>query len=374
MTWSDLLSGILKKPAERWIYETIPKERTPSTEDPVPIMPDRSYLRVKLTHMYLEYERVWTQNRVPVVHAYPRFDSCQGRMDMPVIVGPSKLKAEDGQHLHRVMTLNQTVLGPIPYIGGDLELILALFAAPTENYADDFFELLGDLSALVPSVGLKGVAAVIHPIENGLEKMAGLGDTIQLGVQDTFSNPTAGDVVNPLMSGYRVLVGHSEKEIDPHSLWVTHDGIRLDKNGAPGDLLTSCDYLVFRIECIAERDWRELDTLNSNWRRVETAVETCQGKTDGIETAFKMFGYDLIGCGDLQISQRTKVLQAQKLAKDEMISALGILSEAKPTKTRGPAKRKTMAAPPIAFPAKAAHGVAELFGDEINNAVIANLK
>jgi hypothetical protein len=114
MTWRDTLSNLVKKPATHWFYESIPPKNT-SMEDVVsPIEPNKAYVRVKLIQMYLGLRRIWTMNRMPVVHAFPRFLQSQGTVDVPVIIAPNRLKDLDGSHTERVVSLNQTVFGPVP--------------------------------------------------------------------------------------------------------------------------------------------------------------------------------------------------------------------------------------------------------------------
>ncbi|MDD1770313.1 MAG: hypothetical protein LUO79_04425 [Methanomassiliicoccales archaeon] len=333
----------MKKPSGNWTYCQIPKERTPTKEDSVPIIPLQSYVRVKLTHMFLEFQRYGTEVRMPVVHAYPRFTSCDGQTELPVVLGPGKLKADDGEHLHRLITLNQTVFGPVPYLGGDLDLPMALFAVPTVNYADEFFDLLGNASALAPTIGIKAAMSLVQPIEKGVEKLLGMGNAMTIGIQDTFSSPAEGVPVNPLTTGYRVLIGQHDGAIDPDELWVAGDGIHLSKNGSQGDPLKNCDYLVFCIESIAERDWRQLQTLSAKWQKVEEAVSVGGGRPEVVETAWKMFGYDLLSCGDLLMSQRTKVLDIQKGEKDKLLAAMAQVEKVSAAKRKARKEIEEMA-------------------------------
>lgn len=330
MVWRDVLTQMLKKPATHWIYEPIHPNRIKMKEEETLIEPNKSYVRVKLKQMFLGYQRIWVQNRMPVVHAFPRFLHAQGYLEIPVIIGPNRLKNLEGQNVQRVVSLNQTVLGPVPYLGGDLELVIALFAAKTQNYADEFFDLLSSLSGILPGAELKTALGFLRPMEKGLENMLNLKDlTLQVGVQDTFSSPSSANVSNPLRSGYRVLIAKEQDDIDPKDLWLTERGLHLGKNGKPGELLTGCDYLVFQIEKLPARDWRELPTLSAAWEKVMDTVKISDGDEAIIDRAFKMFKWTLLGCGDLLSSQRCEVLneQTNELRKILESGSIGLKSK-----------------------------------------------
>jgi hypothetical protein len=317
MSWRDTFSQLIKKQSNHWIYERIPAARTTTGEEEKLLVPGKSYVRVKLIQMYLGYQRVWVQNRAPVVHSFTKFLSNQGYVEVPIVVGANRLKDDlDGQPLQRVVSLNQTVIGPVPYYGGDFELVIALFAAETKNYAEQFMNLLGSLSSLSVSTELTTALTLLRPIEHGLEQMLGLGDlSLQIGVQDTFSSSSGGNVSNPLRTGYHALIAKEQIDPDARPLWLTERGLCSNDNGKPGELLTGCDYLVFRIEGLTgtkespARDWRELQSLNLEWKKVEEAIGT--GDEGAIDRAFQMFKWTLLGNGDLLMSDRSSILHEQ---------------------------------------------------------------
>jgi hypothetical protein len=133
-------------------------------------------------------------------------------------------------------------------------------------------------------------------------------------VQDTFSCPVPGqDLTNPLSSGYRALIAKDEKDFDPKDLWLDERGLHIKANGNPGNLLTGCDYLVFKIEKIPppRDDWRVLQSLNAAWKKVEDTVSSCEGDKAAVDRAFNMFKWMVLGCGDLLVSDRKRIVAQQ---------------------------------------------------------------
>ena len=46
------------------------------------------------------------------------------------------------------ININQKIIGPIPYIGGEVEFLTALFAASTNNYLDEVTKIVCDLNQI----------------------------------------------------------------------------------------------------------------------------------------------------------------------------------------------------------------------------------
>ena len=312
LSWRDRLKDLIMRPAIHRFYGEIPPENTAMDDKVVRLERGKSYVRVKIIQMFLGYQQIWTSRRMPVVHAFPHFLQSSGEVELPVIIGPNKLKDVDGAHTDRVISLNQTVFGPVPYLGGSLDLLIALFAAETEDYADQFFALLGSINDVVPRAELSTAIGLLKPVNDGLKSLLDLNKlTIQVGVQDTFSNPDLGDVSNPLCSGYRALIAKDASDIKVKDLWLDKDGLHVMHNGKPGELLSGCDYLVFQIEKLDNRDWLELPSLCTSWKKVEDAVTASQGKWEIVDQAYSMFKWGLLGCGDLLMQDRIRVLNDQ---------------------------------------------------------------
>jgi len=322
MSLREALTNLVKSPASHFIYHKIPSEQLDGVilDDPA-VLSDKVYIRIKLVQMFLGQDRVWTSTRAPVVHAFPRFLYHNGYEEVPVIIGPGKLKEALGdQPYQRMVSMNQTVIGPVPYLGGDLDVVIALFAFETKDYADEFLDLLDTISGVVPVTGLSTAITVIRPMEQGLKKMIDVGDLkLQIGVQDTFANPVNSGAQNPLCSQYRCLIARQEEDLDPDRLWLTGSGLRLDRNGKPGELLKNCDYFVFKIEVLSYRDWREIKTLGALWNKVQEVIST--GNRERIKEAFEQFKWSVLGCGDLLMSDRIRTVVDQKSLIDSLFEA-----------------------------------------------------
>lgn len=355
MSLREAFTNLVKSPANHSIYHKIPSGQLDGVvlDDPA-ILPDNVYIRIKLVQMFLGLDRVWTSARAPVVHAFPKFLHHNGYKEVPVVIGPGKLKEALGdQPYQRMVTMNQTVLGPIPYLGGDLDLVLALFAFETKDYADELLDLLDTVSSVVPVTGLSTAITIMRPMEQGLKKMIDAGNLkLQIGVHDTFANPVNPGVLNPLCSQYHCVIARQEEDLDPNRLWLTGRGLRLDEDGKPGNLLKNCDYFVFKIEVLSHRDWREIETLGALWNKVQEVVST--GNRERIKEAFEQFKWSVLGCGDLLRSDRIRTVMDQKsfieslfeVDKQEMIRAPVTLGGVGPASSPKPSRQDIAAMPP----------------------------
>jgi hypothetical protein len=298
VSWRSILEKIVRDPASHFIYTRIPPERTTMKDTVELVEPDKCYFKIILSQMFIGYKRRLWQKRMPVVHAFPKFLGGNGTKELPVVIGPNKLlKDLDPNNLEKVIPINQIIVGPVPYFGNDVELVIALFASKTTNYAKEFFSLASSLSDLVPSMGIENALNFLKPMETGLASLLNLKEiNLKIGLQDTFSSPTGGnEVVNPFRSGYSCVIAKKEEDIDTENLWLTERGLRV--GSGKGKLLEKCDYFVFKIEKVPHRDWDGIKPLQDLWNDVLKMLET--RNNDAIEKKFMEFSVALLLNSDL---------------------------------------------------------------------------
>jgi hypothetical protein len=72
-----------------------------------------------------------------------------------------------------IVTLNQTLLGPVLYRGGDLKLMLGLYAVPGEDWAQRFIKVAEGVSQLAMNAPLATAVSMAGIIKTSVENSLG---------------------------------------------------------------------------------------------------------------------------------------------------------------------------------------------------------
>jgi hypothetical protein len=209
-----------------------------------PIENDQAYFLVRLTEMYISYTRKLWRKFYPLLHGYVHY----GDQEDHAVAGPGQLKELGEANLDRVITLNYRLCGPIPYKGGDVQVLTGLYSVPGE----DSLRVLIDVVSQVANLGglaIHQYLALANAVKTGVENIINLDSAqLQLGINDTFYQH------NPFRSGYYVGIQAPADEVFPSLLWLENG--RLMKGPFPGSCKSyeDFDYFVLEIERREHRD------------------------------------------------------------------------------------------------------------------------
>lgn len=285
MNLSDRFKAIFVGEAQPCFYTKIPNDHVwPHIEQEV-LGPKECYLRIWLNDMYLAHKRVLYQTRCPIVHASCRFNYASSQRDLRLVVGPRQSE-HLGSALNHMVNLNYPLLGPVPYIGGDVELLIALMAMEVTDYGNQLLDVLGILSQLTGRGELKAALPFLQPLKQGAEGLFGMqGLKAHLGMHDTFS---AGDSSpNRLISGYRVVIDKTEDNIDPGTLWVREGRLLSGPDLESARPFKGSDYFLLYLEKVDARG-DDISSIREAWdTTIEKAIQSNDQEVDLALSAFK---------------------------------------------------------------------------------------
>jgi hypothetical protein len=232
---------------------------------------DQVYFRVILTRMYLENRRRLFQTQYPVVHALLRFSTAEGPMDINRVIQPVAPGQQDASQLDRVITLNLPLLPLTVYRGGDLELLIALYAAPADNWAQQFLDLAKNISELP----LAGLSPLEPAIQVGQILNDSLSSALRLNRLDLQVGLNTALISNQTFrSGTIAIVDAPTTQVNSADLSIQQD--RLYLSGQP---FTDSDYMLLRIDVTASRDdWQNIGGLARQRRQLEEAAARWRDK------------------------------------------------------------------------------------------------
>jgi hypothetical protein len=299
MAYLDWLKGLLMDSAEQYFYGRIPNEHVSPEIAETDFEPEACYLRVWLNDMYLAHRRVLYQVRQPLVHAACKFEYGSETRDLRLVVGPGQ-SAKLTAGLEHIANLNYPLLGPVPYLGGNVELLITLMAMQTADYGKQLLDLLGTLGQLTGRGEIKTALRFLEPLKTGIEGLFGMrGAEVHLGVHDTFGSGASAP--NRLTPGYRVVMDARAGQIDPATLWV-RDG-RLCRGTVPESAtpFDAADYFLFYLEKLDQRE-NDLPSVREAWT---AAIKAAQRATEkDLDFALAVFKAAVVDSPDLILSDQ----------------------------------------------------------------------
>lgn len=264
-----------------------------------PFVAEETYLRLRLARMFLKHRREYFQTKYPVVNSYARVAGLENRLAYNIVVQPQISGNSDQKQLVDVVSLDQTLLGPILYRGGDLELMLGLYAAPADDWAKRFIKLAEGISLLTLNATVTAAVAMAGTVTNVLaDTLGGDGLDLKLGLNIELQQNKW------LTPGYLVMIAAADDEIE-------QAGLRVEK----GELLTATnqiysthDYIVIEIESMTQRsDWQAL-----GYGRLWQTLLNRAAEADNIQIvkdAYTTFSSAILASEDLSWPDRRAIIE-----------------------------------------------------------------
>jgi hypothetical protein len=306
VNYLNTLRRLFVDEAAQRLYVHIPNSHL---SDPLPAAdfePDASYLRLWLNDMYLARRRVLYQTRYPMVHAYCNF-LYRGQMEeVPLIVGPSQIEGLSAA-TDRVLNLNYRLIGPIPFRGGEVEILLGLFALEAAEYGSQLLDMLGAISEATGRGEFRLGLQLLGLLKRGVEALFGLNKVKpQLGIHDTFTAVPSGP--HQLRPGYRVVMDVTAGQVEPEQLWIKNGRLFHGQNMAHATPFEGADYFLFYIEKMDRRDdFSSLETIHAAWE--EVIAKAWQASDEESELAYTTFKGAVLASPDLIWKDQVRLIE-----------------------------------------------------------------
>jgi hypothetical protein len=270
--------------------------------EPAELVTEEVYIRLRLARMFLKHRRVLFQTKYPVVNALMRFAGMNGKVEVNFVAKPELAGDSNESRLDDIVTLDQTLLGPVLYRGGDLELMLGLYAAPADDWAKRFISLAEGISQLTLNATLTTAISMASTIKTSIENsMSSDGLDLKLGLDKELKENVW------LAPGHLVMISAPDDSIDVEGLEVRGGELFTSK----GDIYTDHDYIVLAIEVTSQRtDWQSLG-YGPLWQdMLKTAAEADDIET--VKSTFVTFSGAVLASQDLSWSDRSAIVTLAK--------------------------------------------------------------
>lgn len=249
MSLWDRIKSIVTKDADKYLYATIPQERTNIAYQDEALKANRSYLRLWLAEMFLTKSHRWFVEWHPAVHASANLTfGNQGTITFSRVVQPPQ------QALATGVLLGYPITDLLPFNGGTVEIEASLLALKGENYLGSAIQVLQDFSSLV-SAPLAQALTIAEKVSTGIETLLdATNGRIHLPFHQAFSG-AGGSAITELKAGYLAVILATGNEVDVSRLHVKDDQLHYqDQTSNQIKPFRGYDYMLLRIESRQERD------------------------------------------------------------------------------------------------------------------------
>jgi len=306
-------SALYKKKAEDWVFARLDGSQVP--EEPkanADLIADEAYLTITLRSLRVVNVRKLATKFYGVVHSFTTLDHLSGRNgEFQTVTSPTQLQSIDPKNVDRVMQINKTLLGPIPYRSGKVGLELGLFSVKEADLAAPFLDVLQTMASQAGVAVVSAALPFVDPIRKGIDALAGTADdsVLEIGVATD---------LNPPQTGWWVVMRAPKNNFDVSSLQVTPSDYRLvDKS--TGQLIKDYPYLVYTVSQSKQRaDWFKLPDLTKPYQKLNEAVR--DKDFNAAKELISTFKRLALTSDDLLLNDATRIAQ---LVKDKAEAAMG---------------------------------------------------
>jgi hypothetical protein len=324
-----MLEEIFRKKTEDWFYSKLSFEQSPKDTEIKTVQANEGYVHVFLKSMRLVNVRQGLSKFYPVLHSYISMSHKKGVLaEFNTVTMPKHLGEMDARNLDRIVNFNQRLLGPIPYRGGDLKMEVGLFSIKSADLAKPFLDLLGEISDLSGVSYLGTAMSYIGLLKQGINLLTS-------GNDDSILEIGLDQVLNPLETGYYVVMRAPKQVIDANMLMLSEHDYRLVMND--GSTIRDYPYFVIQIFTAKTRDdWFMIPEIAKAYQELEESME--QGNEENINLNFQIFKRKVLTSKDLLYAHAKTIVEG---VENEVQNIKGSLKE---ETFRGDAEKLTVKA------------------------------
>jgi hypothetical protein len=258
--WTD----VWRTQAESWAFGHI--------GDTAVITPHERYVSVMLRRLNIVNARVGFSRYYGAVEFFGRLPHMSGKSaEFASVTSPNKLRDVKKKDIGNFALGTQRLLGPVPYVGGDLEIEIGLFTIKSQDLLKPYLELLSELSKSAGLPYLSLMAPYVSAIKTGaaaLIRPEG-GSSLEIGAAVAFQ---------PAEEGVYFAARVSSADHDLSGFSVDANDYLLDEQGRR---LSDVPYLVFSVTQSGVRDdWHQIPAISAAYNRLNNAVREKKSHTE----------------------------------------------------------------------------------------------
>ncbi|WP_299217433.1 hypothetical protein [uncultured Aquimarina sp.] len=300
-------NNLFKKRAEDWFYCHVPPDQTPNDITIKELQPDVDYLNVFLKKMRVVSVRKGLSKFYGAVHSYCNLYHPSGvNAEFNVVTTASKLMELDAKNIDRVVSMDQRMVGPTAYKGGDFDMEIGLFSIKSADLAKPYLGLLQEASTMAGVSFIGTALPYAGIIKKGVDLITGSqADTIlEIGLSKTFAT---------IKTGYYVVMRIDKDKVNQKDIFIDKDSRLVDRNGKA---IKDYPYIVIQISGTNEKDdWARIPELQEAYKKLMDDVRKLDFTSS--EDSLTVFRRTVLTSNDLNFNDAKRIVkQVQDKVKE----------------------------------------------------------
>jgi hypothetical protein len=293
--------------------------RTDTSRETSGFVPRATYFELRLSQMFLQYQREYWRDFIPMASMMTEFIFNGSRTTIPILIGPERLaSAQQVTRGDMVDYFNTRIAGPYPYQGDDISLFAGLFRVEVNNWAKRTISLFETVAEAFDPTRLSSYISIARPLLTGLEGFLGMKEVeMRLGRQKAYmqqagvtapTDTAASDVLQP---AFEVHIRADVSQFPPserRKFWVYENRLFYGENENTIRPYSGADFMLLRFVPLAARsDFVTFDFHRVHWKKTEEFL--AQGDEESARQEFRMLAVALARSEDIVDAQRRVLAQ-----------------------------------------------------------------
>ncbi len=293
--------------------------RTDTSRETRGFVPRATYFELRLSQMFLQYQREYWRDFIPMASMMTEFIFNGSRTTIPIMIGPERLSsAQQVARGDMVDYFNTRVAGPYPYQGDDISLFAGLFRVEVNNWAKRTLSLIETVAEAFDPTRLSSYINIARPLLTGLEGFLGMKEVeMRMGRQKAYmqqmertapADNAAADVLQP---AFEVHIRAESSQFSPaerRKFWIYENRLFYGDNENTIRPYSSADFMLLRFVPLATRnDFVTFDFHKIHWKKTEEFL--AQGDEESARQEFRLLAVALARSEDIVDSQRRLLAQ-----------------------------------------------------------------
>lgn len=296
--------------------------RTDISRETSGFVPRATYFELRLSQMFLQYQREYWRDFIPMASMMTEFIFNGTRTTVPILIGPERLaSAQQVARGDMVDYFNTRVAGPYPYQGDDISLFAGLFRIEVNNWAKRTLSLFETVAEAFDPTRLSSYINIARPLLTGLEGFLGMKEVeMRLGRQKSYMQqvdgaaPADNATTDVLQPAFEVHIRAESSQFSPaerRKFWVYENRLFYGDNENNIRPYSSADFMLMRFVPLATRnDFVTFDFHKIHWKKTEEFL--AQGDEDSARQEFRLLAVGLARSEDIVDSQRRLLAEQYK--------------------------------------------------------------
>ncbi|MEN6441532.1 MAG: hypothetical protein ABFD97_23450 [Syntrophobacter sp.] len=326
MSIFDAIRDWWKVEQQNWTLTPIPAPAVPAPANTLPegrvVEMQEAYVTVRMRSMAIAATSSGWNKFHAALHSAASLQLKNGETaTIQTVLSPDFMRNLDSSKLERVLHIDRTVFGPMPYTGGPLSLNMGVFAIKHADLAVPFIQVLEELTTAGGVAFVSAAKPFVDPIKKGVELLTGTADSTSLEIGILRD-------VDPLVTGWCALVRLPRNSVEPNELSVAPGNLELLRDGKS---MPGTPYLVFSIDAATTRaDWAKIPELKAAYGEFTAAVRRNSQKD--AEECVKTFRRTAAICPELLDAHAEDVVKEVQKKYDQLFPGVDVASVEKATR------------------------------------------